>query len=383
MVHVVHVLTRLLRGGAEENTVETCRWQVAQGYRVTLIHGAEWDPVWARDLPVGVRRVAVPEMVHAVHPLRDMQALRVLRGLYRQLRPDVVHTHQSKAGILGRLAADVVPGAVVVHGIHIVPFEGVRGARRAGYLAAERRAARRTDVFLSVTDAAGAAFLREGLARPGQVHTVRSGMDLTRFQRGRRPSDWRAMLGLADGVRRPAVLLMMAAMERRKGHVPFLEALAQADLPPFRLLLAGTGAEETRVRQTVARLGLSDRVRLLGHRSDPEALFALADVSVLTSAREGLPRVAVQSMAAGCPMVVQDLPAIGELIRDGDNGVVTPAGDMAATVGVLRRLLEAPERLDRLAEGARATDVSAWSLEALGARTTAFYGLPDQRSVAA
>ena len=380
-MHIVHVLTRFLRAGSEENTVATCRWQVAQGHRVTLVHGAEADGSWDAHWPPGVARVAVPELVHAVHPLADLRAVRALRRLYRRLRPDVIHTHQSKAGVLGRLASDVVPGAVVVHGIHIVPFEGVRGARRAGYLAAERMAAARTDVFLSVTDAAGQAFVREGLA--DRVHTVRSGMDLARFRRAQRPDDWRRLLGVEDGAGRPFVALMMAAFEPRKGHVPFLEALARAEPEECRLLLAGAGPEEGRVRAAVGRLGLQDRVVMCGHRSDPEALFALADVAVLTSAREGLPRVAVQAMAAGCPMVVQDLPAIGELIADGRNGVIVPQGDMDETVGVIRALMRDRTRLERLATGAAQTDVSAWSLEALGARTTALYGVPVQGRAAA
>ena len=372
-MHFVHVLTRLSCGGSEENTVETCRWQAAHGHRVTVLHGGQADPMWRALWPEAVACVAVPELVHAVHPVMDLRALRALRALYRQLQPDVIHTHQSKAGILGRLAADAWPAAAVVHGIHIVPFEAVGSVRRAGYLAAERRAARLTDVFLSVTDAAGAAFLREGLARPDQVHTVRSGMDLARFREAAWPADWRAVLGLAEGAPKPPVALMVASFEPRKGHLAFLEALARVETPEFVLVLAGQGPLEGAARSVVDRLGLHERVRFVGHRQDPEALFAMADVSVLTSAREGLPRVAVQSMAAGCPMVVQDLPGIGELIVHGKNGVVTPAGDMAATVATLGRLFSEAGALAALGTGAAATDVAAWSLEALGARTTALY----------
>ena len=147
-MHIVHLLTRLLRAGSEENTLETCRWEIAQGHQVSLIHGAAPDPYWEHHLPRGLTRITLPEMVHPVHPLQDMRAEKRLRQIYRALDPDVIHTHQSKAGFVGRLAARAVPNAVVAHGIHIIPFEGVTPAKRALYLAAERLVGRQTDVFI-------------------------------------------------------------------------------------------------------------------------------------------------------------------------------------------------------------------------------------------
>ena len=380
-MHIVHLLTRLLRAGSEENTLETCRWQIAQGHRVSLIHGTAPDPYWEDHLPPGLTRISLPEMVHPVHPARDMRALIRLRQIYRQLAPDVIHTHQSKAGILGRLAARAVPDAVVAHGVHIVPFEGVLPAKRALYLAAERLAARQTDVFIGVSEAVGRAYVAAGIARRGRVHCVRSGMDIERFRNPALPADWRELLGVTQGKARPRVVLMMAAFEPRKRHLPFLRAFARvADtLPNLKLLLAGAGPEEASIRTAVEGLGLQSKVVFCGHRPDPEALFALADLSVLTSAQEGLPRVAVQSMAAGCPMVVQDLPGIEEIIDHGRNGMVAEGSDMDEVVQLMKVLLCDDWHLNRMRKEALATDVSAWALDALGRRTTALYGLPARR----
>ena len=379
-MHIIHVLTRLLRAGSEENTLATCRWQMAAGYRVTLIHGADADPWWNDHLPNGLNRIAVPEMVHTVRPMADLRALTQLRALYRELQPDVIHTHQSKAGILGRMAASSVPAARVVHGIHIVPFERVGRMRRAFYVNAERWAARNTDVFISVTRAGARAFAHAGITRPGQVRCVRSGMALAPFRQPDLPRDWRKLAGPG----RPRVALMLAAFEPRKRHVAFLQSYAKvARGRNIRLLLAGKGPEEERIRTTIAALGLTNQVVLCGHRPDPGALLALADVSILTSIREGLPRVAVQSMAAGVPMVVQDLPAIGEVIQHGKNGLVLDPDDMDEMARTVTDLLETPARLRRLSAGARSTDVSAWSLEALGAQTTALYGVTDAHRSAA
>ena len=374
-MHIAHVLTRLLRAGSEENTLATCRWQVAAGHRVSLIHGNVCDPFWHDHLPRGVTRIAVPEMVHPIRPVQDARAVARLRALYRDLRPDVIHTHQSKAGVLGRLAADAVPDAVVAHGIHIIPFEGVGDPKRALYIAAERMVARRTDVFIAVSEAVGRAYVEAGIAE--QVHCVHSGMDLARFRDAPLPEDWPAVLGVPPGAARPPVALMMAAFEPRKRHVPFLRAFAKADvLPGMKLLLAGRGPEEARVRAEVAALGLGDRVVFCGHRPDPEALFALANVSILTSEREGLPRVVVQSIAAGCPPVVQHLPGLDEVVVDGRNGVIAAPDDMDGAVRTLCEVLASPERLAALRQGARATDLSAWALDNLGARTTVLYQAP-------
>ena len=200
-------------------------------------------------------------------------------------------------------------------------------------------------------------------------------MDLSRFRRAAIPLDWRRILGVPDGGPKPPVVLMMAAFEPRKRHVEFLAAFSRVarDVPETKLVLAGQGPELAQVRSAAHRFGIADQVVFCGHRSDPEALFALADLSVLTSTREGLPRVAVQSIASGCPMLVQKLPGIDEIICNGRNGYILPADDMdAVTARMVHLLRRRSERLE-LRKGALATDVSAWALETLGERTTALY----------
>jgi glycosyltransferase involved in cell wall biosynthesis len=380
-MHIVHLLTRLLRAGSEENTIETCRWQIAAGHSVTLIHGADSDPYWDTHLPEGIHRIVLRDMVHAIDPVRDMQAMRWLRALYRTLEPDVIHTHQSKAGILGRLAAGAVPSALVVHGIHILPFEGTGRVKRGVFLAAEYLAARRTDLFIGVSNAMLEAYQEAGLGVDENLQCVRSGMPLARFDTPKPPQDWRELLGLGAKAKRPPVAIMMAAFEPRKRHVPFLEAFAkkvihQADM---KLILAGQGPVEGAVRETVSRLNLQGHVVFTGHRPDPEALFALADVSVLTSEREGLPRVVVQSIAAGCPVLAQNLPGMDEIIRHDCNGRILPGDDMDLTASQVVQVCHDDRLCRKLARGARNTDVSDWALDRLGARTDQCYRAAMER----
>jgi glycosyltransferase involved in cell wall biosynthesis len=168
---------------------------------------------------------------------------------------------------------------------------------------------------------------------------------------------------------------MLAAFEPRKRHIAFLRAfarMAQAQ-PNIHILLAGRGPDEALVRAEVSALGLTQRVTFCGHRSDPEALFALADLSVLTSSREGLPRVAVQSVAAGCPMLVQALPGLEEVIDHGINGWIADPDDMDAFVTRMCGILNDEALLQEMRSGARKSNLSGWALDALGARTTAIY----------
>lgn len=371
-MHIVHVLTRLLRAGSEENTIATCLWQAKAGHKVTLLHGRDFDPRWYQTELPGVKLKLVYDLVHPIRFAEDLRAVLALRRLYRELWPDVIHTHQSKAGILGRLAASAFPMAQVVHGIHIVPFNGVGRMKRALYIAAERFAARRTDVFIAVSLNAARQYIDAGICHENNARCVYSGMSLEPFQQADRPPDWPALVGQDSDA---PVILMLAAFEERKRHIPFLQVFQQVvdRVPNARLLLAGAGPREIQVRKAVADIGLEDRVVFCGHRADPGALLALADVCVLTSIREGLPRVVVQSLAAGCPVVVSSLPGIDEIVRDGVNGIVTDTHDLSAAARSVADILSNDHLRSNLRNGALATDVSNWNIDLLGERTTAEY----------
>jgi glycosyltransferase involved in cell wall biosynthesis len=373
-MHLVHVVTRLLQAGSEENTIATCLWQARVGHRVTLIHGCDFDPVWMHTPLPGVTLVCAPDLVHRISPIQDVRAIFKLRQLYLELQPDVIHTHQSKAGILGRIAAQSVPNARVVHGIHIVPFHGASWLKRNIFIVAERIAARYTDLFIAVSKTAAQQYVAAGICDARLAHCVYSGMALGAFQNPSLPEDWRELLGQEN---RPPTVLMMAAFEQRKQHIAFLKAfhIVLQQSPQAKLLLAGAGPLENTVRSAVAELGLSQSVIFCGHRHDPHALFALADVSVLTSLREGLPRVVVQSVAANCPVVISALPGIEEIVKHDVNGLITPASDVVAAAEAVSQILTNGKLRQRLQKGTRATDVSRWDLDRLGERTTALYGV--------
>ena len=382
---IAHVITRLLRAGSEENTIATCLAQASSGHDVVLIHGNDWDRSHATDCGSVIRLIELKELVHEVNPRKDLAATRKMRALFRAMRPAVVHTHQSKAGIVGRVAARLAGVPFIVHGVHTLPFVNVSRAKKTMYLAAERAVAPFTDAFINVSNGTRRLCLDHSVGRPSQHFVAHSGMNTSSFRGAAWPKDWRNLVGIAGSDPKPPIVLMLAALEPRKRHAGFIEAFNRVleRAPSTRLLIAGEGPARDAVEAAIERSGSGSNVRLLGFSHEPERLIALSDLTVLTSTREGLPRVIVQSLAGGRPAITTDLPGIEELVKTDVNGIVTPSDNLDATADAVAELLSDPLRLARLQAGAAATDVSSWTLDSMCVAVSDIYAriMRDARSV--
>ena len=180
-LRIAHVITRLINGGADENTVISCNQAVSSGHYVVLVHGAQTRPEILATVDERVKIVELPSLVRPIAPLGDMKALGDLVRTFHRLRPDVVHTHTSKAGILGRLAARAASVPVVVHGVHIVPFVNVGQLETFAYLKAERAVQGLTHAFIDVSPGLRDLCVTAGVGAPDRHHVVESGFDLSRF----------------------------------------------------------------------------------------------------------------------------------------------------------------------------------------------------------
>jgi glycosyltransferase involved in cell wall biosynthesis len=374
-LRIAHVITRLLNGGADENTVLSCNHAAREGHEVILVHGADTHAEIVAKVDPAVRTVALPSLVQPVVPGSDLRALGDLRRLFARLRPYVVHTHTSKAGILGRIAARATATPVIVHGVHIVPFWNVGEREALAYRNLERAAAGVTDAFVDVSSGMRDLCLEAGIGSPAQHHLIHSGFDLERFRGARPPEDWRELLGLGPDEERPPVLVMVAAFEARKRHAELLAQLPKIveRSPEVRLVLVGDGKLRAEVEAQVEAAGLGRNVIFAGFRPDPERLIALADLCVLASMREGLPRVLMQYLAAGRPVAAADLPGLHDVVVEGVNGTIAPADDLGALGDAIAALLADDERRERLAAGAAATDLSDWDAGRMGDRIEAVY----------
>ena len=342
MITVAHVITKLELGGAQENTLHTVAGLDRARFRVVLIYGpgGELDGDARRILDL--EHVVVPHLVREVHPTKDAVGLAKLRGVFSALlakdRGLLVHTHSSKAGILGRLAAASAGESRIVHGIHGFGFhDGQSRVQRAVFVQAERMAARVTDAFVSVSEASLAEARAEDIVRPHhRALVIRSGMDLARFAKAapaRRAT--REALGIQPD---DELILAVANFKPQKDPLTLIEAMRRLarDRPRARLAIAGDGELRKDVENAIRVGGLRDRVQLLGWRRDIPELMAACDLVALSSIFEGLPRSAVQAVAARRPFVGTRVDGTPEIIRDGKNGFLVPPRDPEALARALK-----------------------------------------------
>lgn len=347
---VVHVITKLELGGAQQNTLDTCTRLDRGRFDVALLAGPDGalDAVAARipDLDFRILRY----LVRPVHPAIDARGFRELKGHLAALRaarpgqPLIVHTHSSKAGILGRLAARGLGLRNVVHTVHGFGHPAFHSpVTRALALSAERMLARWTRRFVVVSEANRDEGVRLRLFRREQATLIRSGFDLDEFRRPELDRDAaRAALGLPAGA---PVVGMIACLKPQKAPLDFL-ALAKrvlARVPECRFVLAGDGELRDAFEARLRALRLEHAVRLLGWRDDVPELLRALDVCVLTSRYEGLPRVVVQAMAAGVPVVANAVDGVNDVIESGVTGFSQPPGDLPAMERHVVDLLEDPE----------------------------------------
>jgi len=373
-LRIAHVITRLINGGADENTVISCNQAVRSGHAVMLVHGAQTRSEILATVDARVEIVELPSLVRPIAPLSDVKALGDLVRTFRRLRPDVVHTHTSKAGILGRLAAQAASVPVVVHGVHIVPFVNVGRLETYAYLTAERALQRMTHAFIDVSPGMRDLCVKAGVGAPERHHVVPSGFDLSLFRNATVPEDWRDLLRLAPDDPRPPVVVMLAVFEARKRHLEYLERLPRivARFPEARFVFAGDGRLRNDIEARIEALGIERNVVLTGFHPHPEQLIALADICLLASAREGLPRVLMQYLAGGRTLVATDLPCIDDVLRHDVNGLIVRS-NLDGLADAVVALLDNPARRARLARGAATTELSEWDAARMGERLEAVY----------
>lgn len=343
-MRVLHVITRLIVGGAQENTVASVLGLRAKpGLTVRLISGPTSGPegsIEARLADHPGLLTLLPSLVRPVHPWHDGRAFRQLVRDFRAWRPDIVHTHSGKAGFLGRLAARQAGVPAIVHTIHGPSFGPFQGRLpNAVFRLAERRAGRVTTHFVVVAEAMAEQYLAAGIGRAAQYTRIVSGFDLAPFLAAQPDPALRERLGLAPD---DLVVGKVARLFKLKGHDDLFKvapALVKA-CPRIKFLLVGDGAWRQRFADWARQLGLSQHFVLVG-LVPPEAVpryLGIMDVLVHLSRREGLPRALPQAMAAGKPVVAYDCDGAREVCREGETGFLLAAGDQAGLADRLLRL---------------------------------------------
>lgn len=358
-LRIVHVITRLIVGGAQENTLLSCEGQHDAGHEVTLLTGPTEGPegsLMERATSHGYRVEVIEPMRRSVLPRKDWATYHALRQAFKRLNPDVVHTHSSKAGILGRLAAWDSGVPHVVHTIHGLSFTASR--RRVVnhlYVQLERFAAKRCHTIVCVADAMARESLAVGIGTPEQYVTVYSGMDTSAFLDPPKPRDKvRRELDLAPD---DVAVVTIARLFHRKGHEDLLNhasRLCRAH-PHLRFLWVGDGILRGIFEAQIAQQGLQKRFLLTGLVA-PERVsefVAAADVLAHPSRREGLARALPQGQLAGLPVVTYDIDGNAEGLLDGETGYAVPAFDIEQFIDRIDQLVADADLRQRMGEAGR------------------------------
>jgi glycosyltransferase involved in cell wall biosynthesis len=372
---VLRIITRMNVGGPALHVTLLADGLDANRYETCLLTGAT-DETEGDYLDLTGRRVPnlipVPALGRAIALRQDVPAYRHLARIIRTFRPDIVHTHTAKAGLLGRLAAYLNGVGILVHTFHGHVLRGYFSRpKQACFVQAERALARATTRLIAVSGRVREELLAMGVGRPDRFDVVPLGFDLSAFLQDGRPSGGiRRALGLSPTTPTVGIVARLVPI---KAHEVFLDMAADvaAARPDVAFLVVGDGERRQDLEAAARSRGLGSRVHFLGWRADIDRVYADLDVVVLTSRNEGSPVALIEAMAAARPVVATRVGGVGELV--GDSGLLTDVDDARALALGVRRLLDDRAMAARLGQRGRSRVVPAFSRERLVADIDALY----------
>jgi glycosyltransferase involved in cell wall biosynthesis len=379
-MRIAHIITRMIIGGAQENTLLNCEDLLRDhGDDVLLITGPPLGPEGSlldRARANGVPLAVLHSLRRSIHPWRDAASYRAIARTLRDFKPEVVHTHSAKGGLLGRAAAWRLRVPLVIHTVHGAPFHPYqgRGARWA-FRACERWAARRCHAFISVADAMTDLMVNARVAPRERFTTIYSGMEVEPFLNAQQHRERvRAELGYGDN---DVVIGKIARLFHLKGHADLIAAAERAvpTNPNLRFLLIGDGILRTSLERQIAAAGLAGHFRFLGLTPPariPE-LIAAMDMVVHTSLREGLARVLPQALIAGRPVISYDIDGAREVVLPGATGHLLPPGGIAGLSRAILELAADPAERNRLGNEGRRRFTNVFRHERMTERIRALY----------
>jgi glycosyltransferase involved in cell wall biosynthesis len=356
-IKVIHIITRLDMGGSAQNTLLTALNHDPQRYSVCLIKGSSHESAMTEEETQlvkdrladgrkrGIEVIYLPSLVRRISPFNDIKSFVSIFRILRKLKPDIVHTHTSKAGVLGRLAAWMARVPIIIHTPHGHVFYGHFGRSLSKiFLQMEKLLGTITHHQIALTPEECNDYLRLKVSQPNNTSVIHSGVDLHRFSKGEKQrTRKRKELGIPPD---SLVIGYVGWLIPIKGVTYLVSAMAKVAerYPKSLLVLVGKGddkgEEETKLKEQVENLGLADKVLFLGWRSDVDEIMGSFDIFVLPSLNEGMGRVLVEAMAAGLPIVASRVGGIPDLVKNGKNGLLVPPEDASALEKAITVLLK-------------------------------------------
>lgn len=376
-IPVIHFITRLIVGGAQENTLHTATLLDPTRYSVQVISGAQTGSEGslieeARQQGIYLR--IHPELVRQISPLKDLLALIKLYRLLRREPCQVLHTHSSKAGILGRLAGHLAGTPVIIHTVHGWSFHDYMSPwLRKTYILLERWMAHYTQALVTVSQKDIDKGLHAGIGYPEQYHLIRSAIPIEQFDASLFD---RNKVRQALGIPEQAVIIgfvgRFSPQKNPLDWVRIAERIGQHDNDVF-FLMVGDGPLRDQVEAQLLQAGIRDRTVLTGLRRDIPALLASMDIFIHTSLWEGLPRAIAQAMCMGLPVLAYSADGVQEIIQNGENGYIFQPGDVDKLIEVCEHLIQHPELRKALGQRGHEHVIHEFDLQKMIVQISALY----------
>ncbi len=361
-IKVAHIITQLELGGAQQNTLYTVEHLARERFEPILLcgRGAYLDKETER---VDFQTFFINSLVRPVSPFLDLVALAEIFLVLRREKPLIVHTHSSKAGILGRWAARLAGVPLIIHTFHGFGFTPEQNFwTRRFFIWLEKAAARISTALVAVSHANREEALSLGIGRSEQYRLIRSGVPLGLYRSLTRRPNVPDGLSLGTGHK---LVTTVGPFKPQKNLADFIRAAARvhAQFPDARFLMVGDGDERPELERIIRGHRLEDVFLLPGWRRDIPHLFMRTTVFALTSLWEGLPRALVEAMASGLPCVANAVDGVRDVVADGVNGFLTPPKRPDLTAERILQLLQNPRLALQMGERARESVRSEFDID--------------------
>ena len=374
-IKAVHIVTRLDFGGAQFNTMYTASHLNPRLFDITLLAGPGGT---MEKLPNGIKAEIVPELRRSINPYYDLKALFALARRLKEIKPDIIHTHSSKAGILGRLAAKMAGVPFIIHTFHGFGFHPYQNpAVRNLYVMLEKYCASFSSalIFVSKSNMEYASSL--GIGKKEQYALIRSGIKLSAYPAKADKEKILKSLGIEGN---PLIVFSIGNSKPQKNPGDFIKAAAELlrNRNNLVFVFAGGGDELPKFKAMAKDLGIEKKCLLPGWRADSAEILAVSDIYAMTSLWEGLPRSLVEAFASGLPAVCYRADGVTDILKDGVNGYSMEKKDISSYIEKLGKLIDDVSLRKKLAEGAKDTELSEFDIDFMVLQQEKLYlGLKD------
>lgn len=364
---ILHVITRMTRGGAQENTLATVQGLSKRGYQVTLLTGPSFGnegEILSQALEEGLEVVILPELVREVSFWKDLIAYQKLRSWLAQRHYAIIHTHTSKAGFLGRVSAYFSsPSSILIHTPHGHVFHSYfKPLKEKLFLVLERLTARWTDCLIALTERCRREHLELKVGIPEQWVTIPSGVEEKFFQDIGSREELLNSLGISPERK---IIGFIGRLAPVKGAAYLIEALPEIfqEIPEAHCLIVGEGEEKLRLEKRVEEWELKHRVTFAGHQKNPAPYLSAFDVLVVPSLNEGMGRVIVEGGLLCKPVVGTNIGGIPDLIEPQETGLLVEPKNPSQIAKAVMQLLQDPLRCKRLGMTLRAKVLNGFTAD--------------------